>query len=53
MSDAFERRFGFKATIKLEPKSFERIRKPGVVDKTDLLELIAQENEYGDLFGRG
>ena len=53
MSDAFERRFGFKATIKLEPKSFERIRKPGVVDETDLLELIAQENEYGDLFGKG
>ena len=53
MSDAFEQQFGFKAKIKLEPKSFERIRKPGVVDETDLLELIAQENEYGDLFGKG
>ena len=53
MSDAFEQQFGFKAKIKLEPKSFERIRKLGVVDETDLVEIIAQENEYGDLFGKG
>ena len=52
MSDAFEQRFGFKATIKLEPKSFERIRETDIFYEPSLDEVLAEIEEYGDLFGK-
>ena len=53
MSDAFEQRSGFKAKIKLEPKSFERIRETGIFEESDMMGTISHFDEYGDLFGKG